>query len=272
MDLTNIPEKMLRPDYAFQARDFADPECPNCSGTGMYDLSRDGQPFDWRECPCVSAGRSLIYTEVLLRRAFSVQQRAMTFHTWQTGDEAKNEQALKIARRFVEHWDKAVNESWILGFFGDMNCGKTHLVIAIAQAVAKAKAVQPYFVNVPELLERQRETFGTRDAVDPTLRPLRMAQNADLLVLDDIGAEYNKGADENAVTWAEDFLYKVLDFRINNNRPTLYTTNLKKSQMKQLGARVQSRIERKQILPPREIIKVPGTGQISEESRRLLLG
>ena len=25
MDLTNIPEKMLRPDYAFQARDFADP-------------------------------------------------------------------------------------------------------------------------------------------------------------------------------------------------------------------------------------------------------
>lgn len=266
----DIPERMLRPDYNFSARDFADPECPKCNGSGQYDRSRVGQPFDFRLCPCADAGQHQYHIEVMLRNAFTTQQRAMTFFTWKTGGEPENELALKVARRFVDNWDTAVNESWIMGFYGDMNTGKTHLAVAIAQAITKRHGISPMFVNVPELLERQRESFGRKNDDGPS--PLRRAQEADFLVLDDIGAEYNRGWDEGAVTWAEDFLYKVLDYRINNNKPTLYTTNLKKSQMQTNLGRGASRIERKQVVPPMEIIGVEGVGQISDASRNLLLG
>lgn len=264
-----LTEEMLRPDYNFRARDFADPECPNCHGKGIYDRSVPGQPFDWRGCVCVEATRHLLSIEVVLRRCFSPQERAMTFHTWKTGGEPENQQGLKIAMRFVQHWETAVAESWILGFYGDPNTGKTHLAIALAQALTQQYGISPYVVNVPELLERQRESFSPSFDGES---PLREAQEAPFLVLDDLGAEYNKGGGEST-TWVEDFLFKILEYRIRHNRPTVYTSNLQKAQIaKALGPRISTRLERKQIVPPQEIIAVDGVGEISDASRRLLLG
>jgi DNA replication protein DnaC len=263
-----LTEEMLRPDYNFRARDFADPECPNCHGKGIYDRSIPGQPFDWRGCVCVEATRHLLSIEVVLRRAFSQQERAMTFHTWKTGGEPENRQALKVAMRFVQHWDVAVAESWILGFYGETNTGKTHLAIALAQALTQQYGISPYVVNVPELLERQRESFSSSEAESP----LRTAQEAEFLVLDDLGAEYNRGSGE-ATTWVEDFLFKILEYRIRHNRPTVYTTNLGKAQItKALGMRIASRLQRKQVVPPQEIVGVEDVGEISPASSALLLG
>ena len=82
--------------------------------------------------------------------------------------------------------------------------------------------------------------------------------------LDDLGAEQRKAGDDEKVTWAQETLYVILEERISNALPTIYTTNLSPDELRAhlgtgtAGQRLWGRLERVQVMPAVELVQVKG--------------
>jgi DNA replication protein DnaC len=124
--------------------------------------------------------------------------------------------AVGRARRFVEEFP---NVDRGLALLGPPGLGKTHLAIACLRFGAHLKGLRGLFFDTRQLLRRIRQTYDPvtrrtedeRDLVDGIMR-------ADLLVLDDLGAE-------RATEWVEEMLHLIVNTRYNERRPTIVTTN-----------------------------------------------
>lgn len=254
-------------------RDNANPDCPACAGRGSIKVGElSGQ---WAICPCAIAGQRLAVANLRLEKALPSRARRMTLASFEPGTSQKNGKALKAARNFVEHYERASTEGWVLGFTGEPAAGKTHLAVGILQACMKRYGgTTGAYINVPQMLRDERERWRESDG---SVSPIEQAISVDLLVLDDLGAQYERDAEADKVTWVMEQLYTVLDARLMADRPTLYTTNMAWSDLKrrmdnEAGKRVLSRIERAQVCPPLEVSAVEGVNRQTEEAARLLLG
>lgn len=74
------------------------------------------------------------------------------------------------------------------------------------------------FITAPDLLDHLRSTYGPSSEVsyDQMFERIR---NAQLLILDDLGAE-------NPSPWAQEKLFQLLDHRYTQRLPTVITTNI----------------------------------------------
>jgi DNA replication protein DnaC len=119
---------------------------------------------------------------------------------------------------------------WIF-FHGGCGVGKTHLAVAIANAIKKQQNIGVYFRVVPDLLDQLRATFDPANGVayDDRFQQIR---NAHLLVLDDLGTE-------QTTPWAREKLYQLVNHRYNEQLPTVITSN---QDMDRIEDRVRSRL------------------------------
>jgi DNA replication protein DnaC len=104
-------------------------------------------------------------------------------------------------------------------FYGDAGVGKTHLAVALMKEAIVRKSARAIFYEVRELLKLVRETYGNSAELSE-LDVLRPVLAADLLVLDDLGAE--KKSD-----WVDETLGLVINTRYSERRLTVLTTNLR---------------------------------------------
>ncbi len=126
--------------------------------------------------------------------------------------------------------------------FGPHGVGKTHLAIGILKACIRTKGARAYFFETRELLRLVRDTYN-RSVEETEMEVLRPLLEADLLVLDDLGAERTS-------EWVQETLGLVVNTRYNARRPTVFTSNLvdvpdstdPRSFIFQLGARTRSRL------------------------------
>lgn len=267
-------------------RAFALENCPRCGGKqGPHPGRVKTGPgvTDWAICSCALLGQRRATAERIIEQRFPGRMRWMTFQYFHTGERAKNEQALKVARNFVDNYEKARQRGWLLGFWGKPASGKTHLAVAIAQACVKRYLARPRIWNVPKLLKAQREWFNTPDwerkQKGMNSSPLDDAMGCDLLILDDFGAQYERDENPERVSWVMEQLYTILDERFMSDRPTIVTSNLSPSELRErlsseAGKRVLSRIERAQVIPEDlgflEIVSVPEASRINQEDVDLL--
>ena len=125
---------------------------------------------------------------------------------------------------------------------GRHGVGKTHLAVAILKDVIRTKGARGYFYETRELLKLVRDTYNNGgDATEMDV--LRPVLDADLLVLDDLGAEKTS-------EWVQETLGLVVNTRYSERRPTIFTTNLVdspnpedlNSMIVRIGARTRSRL------------------------------
>lgn len=254
-------------------RAYADPNCKHCKDSGHPGRVKTGPGInDWAVCACAILGQRQAAAQMMLEKALPERALKMTFSRFETGGNPKNVEALTVARNFVDNWPMAAGSGWALGFYGEPGSGKTHLAVAIAQAVAKRFNVAPQFMNLPKALRLERERFNHPEMSSPLLE----AQQAGLLILDDLGAEYERQGDNpSRVSWLTEQLYSLLDERFMQNRPLIFTTNLRPSDMvrrydNEAWQRVWSRLERAQVTDPLEIVRVPGVSGVDPNAEALL--
>lgn len=253
-------------------KEHADPGCPGCHGRGKL---KTGQGIaEVAICSCVVAALDRTAARAQLDRLLQPRARQMTLASYKTGGNEQNQRALEVAENFVDHFNRARQAGWMICFYGQPRCGKTHLAVAIAQACVERHSgngpLTTQLLNIPAALavERQRMSDGGQS-------PFARASKVDLLVVDDLGAEYERQPDGDRVSWISERMYELLDDRVMDELPTIFTTNLTPSDLErryknEAWQRVYHRLISGLVIPPLEIFRIEGHGGYDREAKALL--
>ena len=126
------------------------------------------------------------------------------------------------------------NSSESLLLCGGTGLGKTHLSLAIAYEVLKMGFGVVYTTSQNLLDKLQLQQFSRNVTEDTDYRQL--ALECDLLIIDDLGAEFS-----TAFTVAA--LYNMINSRIIEHRPTIISTNFDETTLRErYGDRILSRL------------------------------
>lgn len=117
---------------------------------------------------------------------------------------------LEFLQQYANHFDmKSVN----LLLCGNAGLGKTHAALGIAQTVLD-KGYNVVYISAQSLFSQlERDRFADHSPL------LEAVMEADLLILDDLGTEYVN-------PYMLSCLYNLLNTRLLEKRPTVYTTNI----------------------------------------------
>jgi len=126
----------------------------------------------------------------------------------------KLEKAAESAQRLAAEFP-AVTRGLFLE--GQPGVGKTHLAVAVLKQIIQTTGARGIFYDTRDLLRLIRSTYdaSTRTTELEVLRPV---MTADLLVLDDLGAEKTS-------EWVEETLNLIVNTRYNERRLTIFTSN-----------------------------------------------
>jgi len=135
---------------------------------------------------------------------------------------------------YLEDWEENRDAGKGLYFCGGVGTGKTHLAVAVMNELIRRKRIPSLFVTVPELLDNLRETYNKPGRnLDEWMDAV---QNAEFLVLDDLGSE-------RTTEWVRERIFVIVNHRYREALPTVFTSNIgPKDLAEQLGERTASRI------------------------------
>ncbi len=146
-----------------------------------------------------------------------------------------------------------------LVFQGDTGIGKTHLSYCIAETF-KERHQTVVFIDAPELMNMiktsfQRDLKGSHPTQDQIMSCLK---RCDLLILDDIGAEYVKPDANGFESWAADIIFQIVNARQGKNN--IYTTNYTSKELAKKYGKLSKRIISRMMYKAK-VLKVDGEDQ-----------
>ena len=141
---------------------------------------------------------------------------------------------IPIIKYFKEFIDNYNNEDKPKGIYlnGSFGSGKTYLIASLFNEMAK-KGVKSILVYYPDFLLNLKTSFSSdfSEKIDQT-------KKVPLLLLDDIGAE-------NTSPWSRDeILGPILQYRMENNLPTFFTSNLTINELEKALATTSSGVDK----------------------------
>ena len=119
------------------------------------------------------------------------------------------------AEKFVEEYP--MSPPFGLLFMGPQGVGKTHLAVGIIKRLMREKNVPCLFRTFPELLKEIQNSYNPISQASE-LSLLSPVLEEEVLVLDELGAQ-------TPSSWVRDTVSYVLNYRYNENKVTILTTN-----------------------------------------------
>ena len=194
--------------------------CPNTLKGHVYTALKDNNGLNFSYIPC----NKLIKEE----NSYAYKKNITCFDLPKEISEASFSKAyrddnkrLPIFKYFKEFMDSYLKDKKGKGLYlsGSFGSGKTYLVAALFNELAK-KNISSALVYYPELLRSLKSSFGSdyEEKFD-------FIKTVPLLLLDDIGAE-------NTTSWSRDeVLGPILQYRMEEELPTFFTSNLTLSEL-----------------------------------------
>jgi DNA replication protein DnaC len=205
--------------------------CERCDDTGWRAIDRDGVRRVER-CDC---WQQTLTSRLMDDARIPPRYSRCELESFVLYPNEKLVAAVTRARRFADAFPVVQKGLCLIGPPG---IGKTHIAVAVLRQAIAQKGARGLFFDVRDLLRLIRSTYNpvVRMAEMDILRPVMDAQ---LLVLDDLGAE--KPSD-----WVEETMNLIVNTRYNERRPTIFTTNYENSnddqEIDSLKARVGFRL------------------------------
>lgn len=140
---------------------------------------------------------------------------------------------LSMAKAYADDFENVVRVGRSLLMLGRPGTGKGHLAAAVGKTwLERGKTV--IFVTAQNMFARVKNTW--RNSSESELDVYRMYGDVDLLIIDDIGVQFNSVTEQN-------ILFCIIDARYNKRLPTVITSNLPVEQLTSvIGERVADRL------------------------------
>ena len=133
-------------------------------------------------------------------------------------DRSKNLKAFEACRSYTKNFSQNKKEGRGLFLYGNVGTGKTHLVVAIVDRIArlyKDKIWDIRFTTGINLISEIKASFTHNDGE----KIIYDFKRVDLLVIDDFGTH-------KTTDWTEEIFYSIVDWRYQQLKPLIITTNL----------------------------------------------
>jgi DNA replication protein DnaC len=210
--------------------------CPLCDDTGWKPVEQDGTRRVVR-CDC---WRENVVLRAMKAASVPPRYSASSLDNFQDYSDSLVA-AVTRARAFVAKFPIFDRGFLLLGAPG---VGKTHLAVAIVKEVIANTGARARFCDTRELLRMIRDTYNP--VVKTTeIEVIRPIMEAELLVLDDLGAE-------RTTEWVDETLNLIINTRYNYRRATIFTSNYPDRELdeksivetlqERVGARIYSRL------------------------------
>ena len=190
--------------------------CPNCQDTGTVD---------GHTCSCVrKVMQQLRRKEIEQLSSLSIASfDTMELRYYPNRTDEKLDGAIRpyMAGLLEELRDYAKDfdhNSESLMLLGNAGLGKTHAALAIAGIVLE-KGYDVIYVSSPDFFSRLEGLHFGSDPAGEEETLMQTAAGADLLILDDLGSEFNSA-------FLISSLYSLLNSRLGAKLPTIVTTNI----------------------------------------------
>ncbi len=155
--------------------------------------------------------------EILRLKADCGLPRRFLSESFQTAEPSpENERSFLICKKYAVRFDEMYRKNQGLILYGGVGTGKTFSVACIANELLN-KGVSVIFTSFVQLLGKSKGFDVDGDTVD------RLC-GADLLIIDDFGAERN-------TDFALEKVYSIIDSRYTSGKPMVVTTNLDLAEM-----------------------------------------
>lgn len=129
-------------------------------------------------------------------------------------EDKNRHKVIKYIGLFIKNYQIDKNQKGLY-LYGNFGCGKTYLISAMLNELAK-KNIKSAIIFWPEYLRMLKVSFNTNEFNDNFNKIKEMP----ILLIDDIGAE-------NITAWSRDeILCSILQYRMEEHLPTFFTSNL----------------------------------------------
>ena len=146
----------------------------------------------------------------------------------------KQKASLKACKTFAEKFTTLSKQKGGLIMVGNVGTGKTHLAIAIGQALL-AKDLTVKYLTIGRLIRAVRDTWGSKEQSEEDIY-YNLSRNYELLIIDEIGVQ-NCSENEKSI------LFEVINARYEEQKPTILISNLDVTEIEHVvGQRVFDRI------------------------------
>lgn len=140
--------------------------------------------------------------------------------------------------------------------------GKTRLASSVANALVKMYGVNIAFLKSDDLMDSIKNTFNADSAITEK-DIIKTFREVDVLVIDDVAVEKNSD-------FSERILFKILDYRLERFKATIFTSNRTIGDIGQIykEGRIESRIRKMaiEIYLPEESVR---DGEAEKENEEL---
>lgn len=204
LNILQLPKEFLEPDYV----------CKKCNDNGYIENNM---------CDCLKsllkklAVQDINKTSPLELCSFSSFKLDFYPDDIKISNNQTPKEIMKNVLDYCKKYSKNFSEkSSNILMMGNTGLGKTHLSLAIAKSAVE-KGYSVLYDSMPNLLNRiEQEHFNNKSQSHDILNAVL---DADLLILDDLGAEF-------LTQFTATCIYNVINTRLLSRKPTIISTNL----------------------------------------------